>query len=147
MTRPFGRLNSETIKSQRNLFRDTFGDSSMTHDNKSSQYIVEILKMDELKGRGAHYYYLDMELCTMDLRKFVQGQPFRGETNIWKIMSQIASAVQFIHDHGIIIRDLKPSRSIPRLPRRRLICSPVLKEAGQRGMEAWGLQPCGVAWA
>jgi serine/threonine protein kinase len=101
----------------------------MKQDNKSSQYIVEILKMDELKGKGAHYYYLDMELCTMDLQKFIQGRTFRGETNIWKIMSQIAGAVQFVHDRGIVIRDLKPSRSTLPLPQWRLIHSSVLKEA------------------
>lgn len=85
--------------------------------------------MDELKGKGAHYYYLDMELCTMDLQKFIQGRTFRGETNIWKIMSQIAGAVQFVHDRGIVIRDLKPSRSTLPLLQWRLIYSSVLKEA------------------
>ena len=119
----------------------------MKRDNKSSQYIVEILKMDELKGKGAHYYYLDMELCTMDLQKFIQGRTFWGETNIWKIMSQIATAVQFVHDRGIVIRDLKPSRSILSFHKWQLIYSFILQETSQWSMEARRLQSRGIAWS
>lgn len=58
------------------------------------------------------YYFLDMELCSVDLQKFLNTTNFRGESNIWKIMLQIASGVEFVHKKGIVVRDLKPSRGI-----------------------------------
>lgn len=46
----------------------------------------------------------------MDLATLLEGQTssFSGNRNVWKIMSDIASGIQFIHDQGFIITDLKP---------------------------------------
>jgi serine/threonine protein kinase len=101
--------------------------------DKSCKFLVEVLKMGVLHSPGpvkATYYYIDMELCTMDLEKFIQSpKTFKGESNIWKIMFQIASGVQFIHDRGVVIRDLKPSRGAPP-PGLTDSLSALLKDAG-----------------
>lgn len=76
------------------------------------KYLVHVIKMDVLHTAGIRYYYIDMELCKLDLRKFIDSEEsrFGVEGNIWKIMLQIANGVQFVHSRGVIIRDLKPSR-------------------------------------
>jgi len=76
-------------------------------------YLVDIFKMDVLRSRDpleVTFYFVDMELCAIDLQKFLQIPTFTGESNIWKIMFQIASGVQFVHDKGLVVRDLRPSR-------------------------------------
>ena len=75
------------------------------------QHLVEIKGKGKLSKPVIHY--IDMEPCSLDLEGFIRREePFEGVDNIWKIIMQIASAVNFVHDCGIIVRDLKPSRSI-----------------------------------
>ena len=73
-------------------------------------YLVEIKGKGKLSKPVIHY--IDMEPCSLDLEAYIRGEEFDGEKNIWKIMMQIASAVNFVHGCGIIVRDLKPRRSI-----------------------------------
>jgi len=101
----------------------------------------EVRAIERLCGREAHvnivqvlnhglfwdfpYYYIDMELCDMNLHDYIQSttpaDPSKslprfikgGETDsllqIWTIMSQIASGVEYIHREQQIHRDIKPA--------------------------------------
>ena len=87
--------------------------SLQNEKKESSRYIVEIFEVNVLhcnRPVNATYYYIDMELCETDLSAFIKTPSFKGESNIWKIMGQIASGVYFVHQRGLVIRDLKPSR-------------------------------------
>jgi serine/threonine protein kinase len=65
-----------------------------------------------------------MELCDWNLKDHIYGlitpltlsverpsfvSSFRDRHQIWGIMKQIASGVDFIHQHGQVHRDLKPA--------------------------------------
>lgn len=104
-------MNADAIKLQRTLFSELLPVSEEAEN--SCAYIVNVLRSGVLHARtpvDTKYYFLDMELCSIDLQKFLHTTNFKGEGNIWKIMLQIASGVEFVHKKGIVVRDLKPSR-------------------------------------
>ena len=76
--------------------------------------IVAVLKWGPLAG--SPYYLLDMELCDMNLERYIGSLPHFVKTapssvkssQIWNIMRQIANGRVFIHSHGEVHRDLKP---------------------------------------
>jgi len=69
------------------------------------------------------YYYIDMELCDMNLSYYIQSTTPAEPSNslprfiggggtdsllqIWTVMSQIASGVEYIHREHQIHRDIK----------------------------------------
>ena len=92
--------------------------------------------MDNLVSVTSHgwlsdspYYYIDMELCHGNLEDYIENRPQiqyiqlrnprlhavrlmeRGVWNLWDIMEQIASGVEFIHACKQVHRDLKPRNS------------------------------------
>ena len=90
--------------------------------NGCHSHIVEVLRLGELMG--SPYYFIDMELCAMTLADYIYREAPTGEptprfirdatstvkaTQIWNIMKQIASGTAFIHSHGEVHRDLKPT--------------------------------------
>lgn len=86
------------------------------------QFLVEVQSLGilELSAIDPVYYYIDMELCSWDLERFMLGSnELRGDCSIWKIMLNIARGVEFVHSRDIIIRDLKPSRGTWAYCRRR----------------------------
>ena len=129
LTLPFVR-DSKTIRRQRKLLNEVL----LARDqSERCQFLVDISDHGQL-GRPV-WYYIDMELCTLDLEKFINGAPnFQGERNTWKIILQIGKAVDFIHKSGIIIRDLKPSRS-NHSEFEKLTCSTVFDKAGVNWLE------------
>jgi len=77
------------------------------------------------KFNSSDYYYLDMELCDLNLGDYnkslwvaakVYGDP--KEAQIWNVMIQMASGLAYIHDNKTIHGDLKPSNGnrSPSLP-------------------------------
>jgi serine/threonine protein kinase len=87
--------------------------------------IVEVLRLGRLVG--SPYYFIDMELCDMNLENYIYSNSPKQESlphfvktapssvkasQIWNIMRQIASGVAFIHSHDEVHRDLKPRNSI-----------------------------------
>jgi serine/threonine protein kinase len=82
--------------------------------------IVQVLN----HGLLSHYpyYFIDMELCDINLHDFIHREtppepsesvPYftKGEGSIlqiWSVMSQIASGVEYVHHHGQVHRDIKP---------------------------------------
>jgi serine/threonine protein kinase len=78
------------------------------------------------------YYFIDMELCAFNLQDFIHRKspessepiPYLSQlerddsiSQIWTIMSQIASAVEYIRRQGRVHRDIKPANgnSLPSL--------------------------------
>jgi serine/threonine protein kinase len=85
--------------------------------------IIEVLRFSELKN--SPYYFIDMELCDMTLwdyiyrdapdliPRFIKDRSSSlKEQQIWNVMRQVVSGVEFIHHHKEVHRDLKPQNSI-----------------------------------
>jgi serine/threonine protein kinase len=87
--------------------------------------IVTVLRMGKLQDPP--YYFIDMELCDLNLENYIQ-HPHEREPGdlpvpycitdvsqgakaeqIWNIMRQIANGVQYLHSLNLIHRDLKPA--------------------------------------
>jgi len=101
----------------------------------------EVMAIKNLCGPGAHvnivqvmahgpllnapYYFIDMELCDLNLDDYIHRAPsvklselmpyiIRGTGSasplqIWVVMSQIAVGVEYIHQKGHVHRDIKPA--------------------------------------
>ena len=65
---------------------------------------------EELKEEGIYVLYIQIEYCQGGtLEKFLEQHPFKEEKKVkWKIFSQLAEAISYVHSKGLIHRDLKP---------------------------------------
>jgi serine/threonine protein kinase len=75
------------------------------------------------KFRDSPYYFIDMELCDMNLDEYIYDKPtpfgkraFPLERTvdinyIWRIMRDVTHGVVFVHDYMEVHRDLKPQNS------------------------------------
>jgi serine/threonine protein kinase len=94
------------------------------HSAGPHRNIVEVLRHDYVDN-GRKTYYIDMELCDINLRTFIDGVWTRELINempyftidlpprlkiaqLWSIMEDIASGIAFLHRLGEIHRDIKP---------------------------------------
>ena len=104
--------------------------SAITHLNRCGRHphIVTIVDHGYLPPNSS-YYFIDMELCLMNLADYISGPrpllespgggAFASKTaemsermrNIWVIMLHIARGIDFIHQHQQVHRDLKPHNS------------------------------------
>ena len=131
----------------------------------------EVRAIERLCGPGAHvnivqvlnhgllwdfpYYYIDMELCDMNLSDYIQSATpadpskslprfiKRGGTDsllqIWTVMSQIASGVEYIHREQQIHRDIKPGNGAP----ERSVSNPIVLYSSKSSM--WKLADFGLS--
>jgi len=88
--------------------------------------IVTFLKHGRL---DPHQYYIDMELCVLNLEEYMKqnlrsefgvhhffNPSYSGELDflsLWSITDQIATALEFLHAEGEFHRDLKPRNGTP----------------------------------
>lgn len=115
--------------------------------DKSHPNLVTIFRQGSLIN--SNYYYIDMELCDLNLKDFIRGNwhcslsdfsPFFNADisewtrmiDVWKIMAHITSAIEFIHGLGFVHRDIKPDNGTKPFE-VELICSPLFLE--RRGLE------------
>jgi serine/threonine protein kinase len=73
------------------------------------------LKISKMTGTNPTdvFHYVDMDVASDDLKSFISKTKRSGSPrNVLQIMSAITRAVRFVHDHGIIVRDLQPSRGM-----------------------------------
>lgn len=111
LIRPFGAIKWEHV---RNEIRAIAKLCVCRHEN-----IVQVLTHGRVPG--SPYYFIDMELCDVDLASYIDrtcNRAFQGEvavgaeamgTNSWEILNDITSGLIFIHQLKEIHRDLKPS--------------------------------------
>lgn len=60
--------------------------------------------------KAYHTYFLVMEYCDgPSLRQFLQAAAPLDETNTRRLVGQVASALRYIHERGVVHRDLTPS--------------------------------------
>ncbi len=93
--------------------------------------IVALLRTGELPSSGAPIYYLDMELCDLNLASYISRDWTKADRRkvmtfvdieqlplnfqldqISGIMKDVASGLAFIHSRREVHRDLKPKNSI-----------------------------------
>ena len=87
-------------------------------------HIVDVLELGELHNTG--YFFIDMELCDLNLAEYIgrsippkptesipyfikNAPPPLKAQQIWNIMIQIASGVDYMHTLNVVHRDLKPA--------------------------------------
>jgi len=87
--------------------------------------IVQVLAHGQLPNAPYFLYFIDMELCDLNLHDYIHRKPtaelsksmpriIRGmgsasALQIWVVMSQIAAGVEYIHRKGHVHRDIKPA--------------------------------------
>ena len=71
----------------------------------SNKHLVAVYSLG--KFTDSSQYFIDMELCDMNLEQYIQTSPVEID-RIWEIMKDISDGVTFIHNHNEVHRDLKP---------------------------------------
>src|SRR5271170_4392011 len=118
LIRPFSDLTQEDIDNEVKAV-------TKLCSKGENRNIVAVLKHGRLEN--STYYFLDMELCDLNLETFIYSESFPGfekefgydsrsskETRyqtMWPIMLDIVHGLQFIHHHDQVHRDLKPRNS------------------------------------
>jgi serine/threonine protein kinase len=87
--------------------------------------VIEIFRHGRLRPDSA-FYFIDMELCNINLDEYLHGAKMVSGLVDWKqgvdegniitltcgIMDQIAAGLGFIHGHNEVHRDLSPQNGI-----------------------------------
>lgn len=142
--RPFGsQTTPEDIENEINAIEKLEGIGS--HRN-----IVDILGHGKLGTSG--YYFIDMELCDLDLKDYIHGERSIGNDNAitqdstnvvfvskdcglqlklqnaFTILSHITDGLEFAHEHKLVHRDLKPGNGNSVLLSNNNLFSPLLSQ-------------------
>uniref|UniRef100_A0A3Q2ZR02 eIF-2-alpha kinase GCN2 n=1 Tax=Kryptolebias marmoratus TaxID=37003 RepID=A0A3Q2ZR02_KRYMA len=100
---------------------DVFGASFLPSDSDSRSDIIfdngdddidEILQVGEYSDRLlsiAHYLYIQMEYCEKStLRDTIDQSLYLDRNRLWRLFREILDGLAYIHEQGMIHRDLKP---------------------------------------
>jgi serine/threonine protein kinase len=122
--RSLGPIHEEDINNEARAI-------SFLEESGGHNHIIEILGHGWSDNYG-HYYFIDMELAEFDLFDYIlyhhgtknldaarrrasfpvlvskASSPFEKVVNIYTIMRQIATALEFLHSRSMIHRDVKP---------------------------------------
>jgi serine/threonine protein kinase len=80
-------------------------------------HLVEILGCGQFHPPFPRDFYIDMELCGDSLEQYLNKLDgpahlqFR-QIDIWRVMHQITSGVEYIHSCNTVHRDVKPANSM-----------------------------------
>ena len=121
--RPFGPITDNDMRNEIRAIDKLCGENS--HHN-----LVRVLRHGLLFRSSLSYYFIDMELCDMDLNSYIIAQKALADSNslpsvektleaVLKILKEINAGLEFIHGHGEVHRDLKPSNGPPNSYRTR----------------------------
>ena len=90
-------------------------------DGRGHEHLIKVKPTHGwIKNPFSYYYYIDMELCDFNLSEYIRdeedvsfrqtnlGYAKRSPSDILNIASQLISGVVFIHQHGMVHRDLTP---------------------------------------
>lgn len=124
--RPFAGITEKDIENEARVIREL--QNLEGHPN-----IISILR-DGWEEVPFLYYFLDMELCDLNLKEYIRGDQRETQDiaayfqhsptyvskdcsaleklrNIWTIMRHIVQGLLFLHQNKQVRRDLKPSNS------------------------------------
>jgi serine/threonine protein kinase len=108
-------VSRDVIEKEANAIIKICGTGS--HDN-----IVAVRQIGEL--RNTRYYFIDMELCDLNLSQYIYGTTLSAAEStpyfiknappplkalqVWNVMIDIASGLEYLHSLRLAHRDLKP---------------------------------------
>jgi serine/threonine protein kinase len=110
----------ETVEHEVQVMKKLCGPN--THIN-----IIQLLNDGPLPG--SLYYFIDMEVCDLTLKAYIQRATLPRPSDslpyfvrdagvdvtvlqVWNIMRQIASGIEYIHSQDHVHRDIKPANSM-----------------------------------
>jgi serine/threonine protein kinase len=111
LLRPFAMLSEDEILNEFRAIKKLCLESCQEN-------LVAVYRYGKLPG--SPYYYIDMELCDLNLQEYIYEFERRGfsssfppldTTAVFQIMRDVSGGLAFIHERKEVHRDIKPNNS------------------------------------